>query len=489
VLFTALLFVNRVLWVFSFEYDLGGIEEYFVYLILQVGNGHLYSDPEAYPYLITQYPPLYLYITSLGARILELFNDDLIHSTYITGRALNLFFNIVTCLIVYRFLQALTTNRKYSMIMSMVVFTLFAAHNIAVRPDSLKILLVVSMYYYLWKYLTKGQLISYVVLITLSVLSILTKQDALIHVVAIGLVLILKQGILRSFGYGMITGGIAGLLILICCDFNWILVHKNLVAGISQGISIPWAKSVIVWNILIFVAQLLLLSVVFVQVSFFKKRERWLGLILLYMYAVIQLSVLKWGSNFNYFLEFQILLVVLFAYWMSERRYQYLKYVFALSVIGIFTNNLLKHSIKPFNAKGQIEMQKLYSADRQVADELKSKYLTGNDKMFISFSLKFTLFLYKRTVLGTTINEYPEAFIPDIESFVGSLPEKTYQYNLPCSDEQLDKILFVAESDNMDIQKQKLLQAFRTNPSLYLISESVYDDMHIFSLKCDNTNN
>src|SRR5690242_18166838 len=94
----ALLFIYRLLLIFSYNGELAGIDNNFVYDVSRsiAGSGP-YTHPELPPYAITLYAPLYFNTCSLVGKLLHVDPDNTI-SVYQLCRAISLVADIITCI-------------------------------------------------------------------------------------------------------------------------------------------------------------------------------------------------------------------------------------------------------------------------------------------------------------------------------------------------------------------------------------------------------
>nr|MDP9229217.1 hypothetical protein [Bacteroidota bacterium] len=74
------LFLFRLLLIFSYNAEIGGIDNNFVYGVLQNIKGYdLYTNPEEFPYAITLYSPLYYNVCTVIGKIVHINADEPIH--------------------------------------------------------------------------------------------------------------------------------------------------------------------------------------------------------------------------------------------------------------------------------------------------------------------------------------------------------------------------------------------------------------------------
>jgi hypothetical protein len=473
--------VNRLILLFSYNLDLGGLENYFAFLTLKVGSGEMYTHPADYPFMVTQYPPLYLHLAHYFADVLNLYYQDMVRSVYVGGRILNLIFNLFTIAIVYRFFRyQLKFESKIAAIPALIIFTLFIEHAYAVRMDSLKMLLVTAFYIQGFHYFKLNTRKNLWILIFIGFLAMVAKQDAAIHVGVLGLVFFSQKQFLRAFYFGVPIAALFLGFAYVICGFSWEVFYQNFVVGISQGIDFIWAKMVYNWNPFAMFAQLVMVFTVLFWSAKYYRKEWYMPVLLLFLYVFATFNILKWGSNFNYYFEFQILIVCLFAYWIQKSGSKILATIFYVCMAVFLFNNVWNQNLGLNSFKEEKMWKQEYLKEKEVAKGLSLLLEKEKASTIIVFSRALSLMLYNQIVLGTTANEYPEWQFP----YVKSLPRRTYDYHLECQNERTHQIRFITWDDVDEFHKKLIFEMFDTNKDLNLNLTQEYGIYNFYQLSC-----
>jgi hypothetical protein len=476
-----ILFANRLLLLFSYNLDLGGLENYFAFLTLKVGSGEMYSHPEHYPFMVTQYPPLYLHLAHYTAEVLNIYYQDMVRSVYVGGRILNLIFNICTVAIIFSFFKRhLHFETKIAALPALIIFTLFIEHAYAVRMDSLKMLLVTALYIQGYHYFKESNNRQLAILICIGFLAMVAKQDAAIHVGVLGLVFFSQKQFLKAFMFGLPIAVLFFVFAWLICERSIEVFLLNFIVGIAQGIDFIWAKMVFDWNPFAMVAQLVMVLTVLVWGLKNRRNEWYMPILLLFLYVFASFNILKWGSNFNYYFEFQILIVCLFVYWMQKNQSKLLASIFFICMATFLFNNIWNKNLGLISVKEEKAWKQEYFKEKEVASGLSALLAKEGASKVIVFSRALSLMLYNQVVLGTTANEYPEWQFP----YVKSLPRRTYDYHLDCKSEYINQVRFITW-DEVDLFHQKLVrEMFDTNKDLALTTTQKYGIYNFYQLSC-----
>ncbi len=463
--------VIRCISVFSYSFDIGGLEQYFSFLTLMAGQGKLYNDPTVLPYVVSQYPPLYFYLANGLGKIVQVFHVDEIRSIYLAGRSISLLCNLATVYIVFRFfrktIQPISVQR--SIIPACIVFLLFIVHNFSARPDSLKILFIVLSMYLAFRYFVLKTWTYLAGLIVSSILAIITKQDATIYILAIGIASFTYNKKVSVIYIGLV--GLTSLLLLVAvCKFDFHTFYTNLIIGINSGYQLDWLLNILKYcypAILVGV----LLGMLCLRILLLEKHKS-IAVALILVFVTSHLSMLKWGSFTNYLIEFQILVFVIPIYFMYKYDYDAGKWIFP-AIICLFLGN---HYIHNYNnaiiwsyTDDKIQYIDIKQAAKEIEFGLKAEH---DDFELIAFMQEESLFLSRHIILGTTINEFPKLFYPDFEKYVSSLPSKLYEYQFDCQQfrdsptyllsnqealaHHTNGLNFIAKSINIDYQKVEI---------------------------------
>lgn len=109
------LLLYRILIIFSYNGEVGGIDNNFVFDVVRgIGGMEIYTDPASAPYAVTLYTPLYLNACSAIGRLLHINPDDPIQ-VYQLCRTVALACDSITCFLLYRLLyRRMGVAKEYS---------------------------------------------------------------------------------------------------------------------------------------------------------------------------------------------------------------------------------------------------------------------------------------------------------------------------------------------------------------------------------------
>lgn len=459
ILLSAYSCINRLLLSFHYTFNLGGLENYFIYHINKVNGLFIYKNPEEYPYEVNQYTPLYFYFSKAIILLFKGLELNEIRVLYVSGRIMNIIFNILSSIFIYKFfIQILEAKKNQALTISLIIFNLFIVHNYAVRPDSLKVLFLIASAYFTGKYI-KSQNIGYLVCSAiLSFLAILTKQDALIYVFMLSYIIFYFVGFKKSFQFLLFTGSltISGLIIIGYKDLSALI--KNLIVGIDQGASLSWFKLLFETNILQFTGIFLLLALILSS----KSKNKLFEIIgILFLIISVSSSALKWGSDMNYFTEIQIVLFSVTFYYISLRKNLLTKIVFTLSFLFVIIGNQYRQKTTTFNYWSFKEGKKEYFENKKKAEYIRQFTIDKNINNIILIDLNLSIELSDIAILGTIVNEYPEYYFEGIDDLVGDVPNKTYEYQFNCEENR--NISLISTISNNE-KHQKYIEAIFDKP-------------------------
>ena len=410
----------RLVLVFFPQPDIGGVENNVIWFIQRLLNGEpLYTNPEATPFSIAQYAPLYYYLTAAVGKVVGV-NPDNVLSVFILSRLISLLLNLVYAGLVMKTAGKLFNASFNRSIISGVFTFIFLEILSFSRPDSLSHLLFFAAFYFFGVFLKQEKeninQNKYLLLASIfSVAAVFAKQSAIILPLVFMVWLIRQRRIRPLFLFGSSCIIVTTLLLVVIhLESGLFACYQNTVLGINNGISLFWF-----WNNIIkeFYRQfgLLWVPLLFIIIIVFKKHEkaeyRFTSFCLLLCFVFSNLFALKFGSSPGYFTEWCG--IVFASMWVLvaktdippgiKKSYSY--YVNVL-IITILTIKILLISypawekIRP-GAKGAAFEQ--YYNDRRVAmklsDLLKAKPGTFVFNNIYSPDSYLNNFLFRQTVL------------------------------------------------------------------------------------------
>lgn len=471
-LLTVFSLANRIVTVFYFSYNIGGLEDYIVYLTLKTKSFFLYRNPDEFPFEVNQYTPLYYFITKILSNVLVLFGISEVKSVYITGRSLGLAANLAGAYFIYKGMKLLLKDKFLVITASLICFNFFIAHHYSARPDSLKVMFLLMCAYSLILYLKNDSIKHLMILCLLSTLSILTKQDAFIFTLAFASIIYFYKNQKHSFIYLSLTVALASVFLLIVSSLSLNIFYKNLLLGISQGTSISWVKNYLIQSYFVIGITLIIL---FVSIMLtFKYNFFFLGLTLITSTFLILMSMLKWGSDVNYLTELQIFSFCILVYFASK--YQLPKLIKFVLVLGTclaisFYNHQYVRVVTHWSWNDALVDYKYHNS---LSKKLKSSLDENKIDYFISFEYKIILHNYQQSVMGTMVNEYPEYYYPNFTDKVKSMPNKTYNYAYDFKDSH--QIALISDSSKV-IQNQYYMQSLSKNKLKFITMDTVNNQL------------
>jgi len=311
---TFILFFVLRLWVLTTDtFDVGGIEQNVIYSIqVYLDKGILYWSPSEAPFSITQYTPLFYYLCSFTAKVLNHSGHYDIQFLYTIGRSWNIIFNLITAFLIYKIGKSffsLSKNKSYFLFL--LSFSLNSLLNYAARPDSLSdVFAVASIYIFLYYQNKKDLNFSGCFLTVLfTALSVFSKQSGIQLIVIFGGFLFLTgnwKALIRITICAIIIYG--GFLLLFTKLYDSFL--DNTVGGISNGVNLEWFFSYIIKRP-IFLVSCLPVILIFLFLLFKNKfllkgtlNEKFLSLCVFGMLVFASITGLKMGSGVNYYVLF-----------------------------------------------------------------------------------------------------------------------------------------------------------------------------------------
>ena len=300
----------RIKGIFLVNPDIGGIESNVIYSVLRMLAGYpLYQNPEQAPYAITQYSPIYYYLTVGLSRLIGLTPDD-VYNVYAVGRTISL---IANCFYVWGLIELARRMHlpiSVAVLVGILAFSLLPPQSYG-RPDSLYNALVVWTAWAVlrWAGSNTSKPLSYGAVLTalLAAIALFAKQSALCLPIIVGGYLVLFSGNpWRIFPF-------LGWFILFLSAFyvslfrqDASLVYLNVIRGVNNGIDLANFRYNLVDHYLRPFAWLVIPGLaISIRYSLFEQGARqFIGLTTLGLFLFAMATGLKWGSALNYFTEF-----------------------------------------------------------------------------------------------------------------------------------------------------------------------------------------
>lgn len=140
----------RILLIFKYTTDLGGIENSVIYFVQRSMAGlPIYTNPELPPYSIAQYPPYYLLLNSILGKLFGI-NPDMVFEVFVLGRVISLIFNLAYVFMVYRTSRKIFDIDPLKALVVSVMSFVFLEITVFARADSIYLFIFfLSLYYFL----------------------------------------------------------------------------------------------------------------------------------------------------------------------------------------------------------------------------------------------------------------------------------------------------------------------------------------------------
>ena len=426
----------RLFLIFNYFPEIGGIESNVIYSFQRILAGYpLYTDPEAPPYSITQYTPLYYGIAWMVGKIFQIDPSD-VHAVYVLSRSLSLLFNLlfslVTVLILYRIFKI---NRLFCA----VAFTyalVFLDEESYSRPDSLYNLMVLTTILFFLKFLQKNTRRERYLLLSsaLSILTIFTKQSGIyIPIVLVFFTLFYIKSI-RWALLSILTMAVSfGVLLFLCSGGDLNVFWQNTVQGVNNGMSLGWFAERIMIEHFQKERWINILGL-FLGLFFWARgstpAQQFLGIATLASFTFALVTSVKIGAAPNYFTEFITLTIILAIVFIVQHDSifsddptittgkSYKPLVYLLLVIFTLPPRLAGKYVKKV---GQMAYtgQQLYEDNHAVAEYLyQEESITAEDQVLVTTHVQDYLnkFLYRNVI-------FPQ------KEIVVANPPGTYDYS------------------------------------------------------------
>lgn len=310
--------ILRIVLIFTFIPDLGGVESNVIYSIQRILDGYpLYMDPSSPPYSITQYTPIYYFIIYGFGKLFQISAND-VESIYILSRSVSLIFNLgFAYLSALIFVNIFKGNKWMSLIAFAFAFVFLDEESYS-RPDSLYNLMVMATIYVVLLFLKedvkprKERLLILASLLT--IFTIYVKQSGIfLPVLLVFFVLVYCQNIRWAFiSFATMFLSFTALLFLFTGG-NFTPFFQNVIEGVNNGISLRWfAERIMIEHFQKerFVNIIGISLAIYWLIKGESHQLKFLGLAMLGSFLFAVITGVKIGAAPNYFTEFIALTVI-----------------------------------------------------------------------------------------------------------------------------------------------------------------------------------
>ena len=307
----------RVYLISGYFPEIGGIESNVVYSLQRILAGYpLYADPEAPPYSITQYTPLYYGIAWVVGKVFQVVPSD-VHAVYVLSRSLSLLFNLLFGGVVVLILYRIFNIHRLFCAVAFTYALVFLDEESYSRPDSLYNLMVLTTIFFFLKFLhAHARQERYLLLSsTWSVLTIFTKQSGIYLPIVLLFFLLFY---VRNNRWSLISFSTMFLsfvaLFFLCSGGNLTIFWQNTVQGVNNGVSLSWfAERIMMEHFQ--KERWINIAGLFLALFFWAKgstpTQQFLGVATLASFVFALITSVKIGAAPNYFTEFITLTIIL----------------------------------------------------------------------------------------------------------------------------------------------------------------------------------
>lgn len=431
-----LIFRIAVLWYPT--QDVGGVEGNIIYFIQRLLNHQtLYADPEQAPYPIAQYMPAYYLLVTGVARMAQAGPDDLT-TLFTINRAVSLLCNLGMMLVVYRMARRFfSVPRQTAQLLSFTVFVSLDITSFG-RPDSLyHLLFLLSLNFFMQALRNQANAVNdsrnIFAAAFFAATAIFTKQTAFVLPVSLAVWMVMNRQYRKLVFFSACYGVLLAVYLLLVFSFgNFLFFYKNVVGGVSNGIYAGWYISSIVRPFYLQKGLLFLLLfgiLLYANRSSRQLHTRFLVSTLTVLFFLLNIVMLKNGSNPGYMTEWWVLLLLLLASTnaiipaatMQALQKRILAFACYGGMLVLFVKPLFPY-IKAVSSRASWQAAHQHFEAQQVfARSLQSRMSPGGkEAVFLNV---YTPDSYLQNLL------FREAVLPQMDIVIlASYPRKTYNY-------------------------------------------------------------
>lgn len=441
VLILLCLIAFRFLLIFTYNGEIGGIDNNFVYGVIRSMAGYnIYSNPEAFPYAVNPYSPLYYNLCSLTGNIFKINIEDPIN-VYRLCRSVSFTCDLLTCIVFFQTIRKGDGIKKEIALLATSVLACLLCYlgYTFSRADSLFLLFYTLLVSILLKKNLNNGYFHTLILALISIGCIFSKQNGIIAPVLVvtGLLIDNRSKLIPWYllFFSVLTAAIL-VFYLNIANYTHLLAH--IVSGINNQLDLSWfyvtifkrlADSLVI--LLLYAGLVLSLKWVLTPAQLFQKK-----LSLLFIFQIIfSLGIsLKWGSSIGYFNESFLLAILLITYYAAEanerREKQFLTFslpLYILFVIHVCAQGYL------FFIQDQKEKEQIYLHQKEIRNYLQPK-LSG----------KYLLDLGNENGNFFKTLFYKESFVPNYDAVsCCTFPRNTFNYSAMLNDLQNGNVKFL----------------------------------------------
>ena len=313
----------RCLLIFTYNPEIGGIDNNFVYGVIRSMAGYdIYSDPSRFPYATNLYPPLYYNICAFIGNSLNINYDEPIN-IYRLCRSFSFFCDIGTCFLFFQIVRKSVQVKKEVTFLITSIFACLLCYlgYTFSRVDSLFLLFYAATFYVLLASSIKNSNAKIILLALLSTVCIFSKQNGIILPLLITLWIFLNESLKRSIIY------LAFFIVVFSSFFyyynywaNYSHFSSHTITALNNHIDTSWFYGAIVKRFadsLIFLPIYISTCISFIYLTKGARKERSLALIFLLQILFSLGTSLKFGSTAGYFNESYFIGLILSTHYIA----------------------------------------------------------------------------------------------------------------------------------------------------------------------------
>ena len=317
------------------ETDVRGVESNVVYTLQRIlaGNEHLYTDPAALPFAITQYTPLYYLLADGLLSALGIAPADY-RAVRTASRLLSVFLLLLTLYVFYRLLRTqLDLDREAGLLLTLLAFAFPVPWYALTRPDVLVAFCLIASLSGMLAYVRTGRALPLLGAGLASFLAVFAKQNGILLPALFVPFLLFYRDVrgLAVYLAGVLGGAVAGVLWFVLAGYGGEFVLANIVDGPDNGLHFRKTLVKAYGNFAVTFAVFVVGSVPVLGWLVGRLRRDDRPLVLLAAACVLQFAfaaatAFKAGSAMNYFNEGLLVLLLLWGCYL--KRFDFAAYRF-----------------------------------------------------------------------------------------------------------------------------------------------------------------
>ncbi len=374
----------RIELIFSWHYDLGGVEQDEIYTLQRVLAGYpVYENPELPPFAVTQKTPLYHYLCAAIGKACSV-NPEMPFEVYLLSRFVSLSLCLLTLALAFLLQRRLLgTPVREALMACMLVFLCFEEHAFD-RPDSLYTFLFLASVGSCLAALHYRKTRFWLWASALCATTLFAKQSGiLLPALLFGYLALWQRAWRQVFLCGVVYFITFGLLLWLLKGESLLVFKANVINGVRNGIDLGWIFDYI-YNKSYKKFAILFAVGLFIGGEWLLRRQvaeqmRFLGVCLAGTFCFAHLTGLKSGSTPSYFTEFNLLTLMSAPYYWRKyllptgieeklaERIRFLAWGFVLVLIPLQTSD------KNLRAGHNLQDKSVFERSQQLRQHLDLK--------------------------------------------------------------------------------------------------------------------